>query len=92
MGCNCKKRYDKIKKFADNKEQLEQEENEINQNIVNKVARFVMQIFAGIIASCLFIIVVIPITIYIIGCILLGKQPNIIIKNPKNIFKKKDAR
>ena len=92
MGCNCKKTYDKVKKFADNREQLEQEENEISQNIVNKVARFVMQIFAGIIASCLFIIVVIPITIYIIGCILLGKQPNIIIKNPKNIFKKKDAR
>ena len=92
MGCNCKKTYDKVKKYADNREQLEQEENEINQNIVNKVARFIMQIFAGIIASCLFIIVVIPITIYIIGCILLGKQPNIIIKNPKNIFKKKNAR
>ena len=92
MGCHCKKTYDKVKKFADNKEQLEQKENEINQNIVNKMARFIMQIFAGIIASCLFIIVVIPITIYIIGCILLGKQPSVIIKNPKNIFKKKNAR
>ena len=92
MGCHCKKTYDKVKKFSDNKEQLEQKENEINQNIVNKMARFIMQIFAGIIASCLFIIVVIPITIYIIGCILLGKQPIVIIKKPKKIFKKKNAR
>ena len=92
MGCNCKKTYDKVKKYADNREQLEQEENEINQNIVNKVARFITQIFFGIISSCLFIIISIPLTLYIIGCILLGKQPYIRIKVPKKIFKKKDAR
>ena len=92
MGCNCKKTYDKVKKYADNREQLEQEENEINQNIVNKVARFITQFFFGIISSCLFIIISIPLTLYIIGCILLGKQPYIRIKDPKKIFKKKDAR
>lgn len=92
MGCNCKKTYDKVKKYADNREQLEQEENEINQNIVNKIARFINQILLGIISSCLFIIISIPLTLYIIGCILLGKQPYIRIKDPKKIFKKKDAR
>lgn len=92
MGCNCKKTYDNVKKYADNREQLEQEENEINQNIVNKIARFITQILLGIISSCLFIIISIPLTLYIIGCILLGKQPYIRIKDPKKFFKKKDAR
>lgn len=92
MGCNCKKTYDRVKKYADNKEQLEQEENELNKNIINKIARFFTQIFIGIISSCLFIIVVIPITLYIIGCILIGKEPYVRIKDPRKLFKKKDAR
>lgn len=92
MGCNCKKTYDRVKKYADNREQIEQEENELNKNIINKIARIFTQILLGIISSCLFIIVVIPITLYIIGCILMGKEPYVRIKDPRKLFKKKDAR
>ncbi len=92
MGCNCKKTYDKVKKFADNREQLKQEEDEINQNIVNNVAKWITQIIFGIIAACLFIIVAIPVMIYVTGCVLIGKEPTIRIKSPNKIFKKKDAR
>lgn len=92
MGCNCKKTYDKVKKIADNREQLEQEEYQINQNIVNNVAKWIMQITGGIVAACLFIIVAIPIMLYVIGCIIIGKEPIVRITNPKNIFKKKHAR
>jgi hypothetical protein len=92
MGCNCKKTYDKLKKVADNREEIEEEENEINQNIVNRVASFISQIAFGIIAAFVFIIVVIPLVLYITGCIILGKDPTVKIINPNNIFKKKDAR
>lgn len=89
MGCNCKKNtYDKLKKYADNREEIEKDEEEINQNIVNKVALFITQVIFGIIAAIIFIIVVIPIVLYIVFCIITGKEPKIIIKNPKNLFKK----
>ena len=73
-------------------EELEQEENELNQGIVNSVAGWISQFIFGIITICVFIVVIIPIIIYIIVCIILGKEPSVRIRNPKKIFKKKDAR
>lgn len=89
MGCNCKKKtYDKLKKYADNRDEIEKEEYELNHNLINKIARFIAQIIFGIIASVIFIVVVIPLVLYIIFCILTGKEPKIIIKSPKNYFKR----
>lgn len=92
MGCNCKKRYNQLKGISDNKEELEQEENELNQGIVNSVAGWISQFIFGIITICVFIVVIIPLILYIIVCIILGKEPSVRIRNPKKIFKKKDAR
>ena len=46
----------------------------------------------GIIAAFVFIIVVIPLVLYITGCIITGTDPTVKIINPNNIFKKKDAK
>ena len=92
MGCNCKKRYNQLKGISDNKEELEQEENELNQGIINSVAGWVSQFIFGIITICVFIVVIVPLTIYIIVCIILGKEPSDRIRNPKNIFRQKYAR
>lgn len=87
MGCNCKKQtYDKLKKYADNREEIEKEEEELNQNIINKIALFITQIVFGIIAAAIFIVVAIPLILYIVFCILTGRQPIITIKNPKKLF------
>lgn len=86
MGCNCKKRIENIKKYSDNKHNEEQ----INDNLVNKIARIIVQIVVGIIACCIFVIVVIPIIIYLMVCIIIGKEPNIRIK--KSFFKKLNGR
>lgn len=90
MGCNCKKTYNKMKKYADNRDDLERQE-EINQRLVNKIARLIQQIAIGIIASIFFIIIAIPIVIYIFGCILFGKEPYVRILKMKNLFRKRNA-
>lgn len=92
MGCNCKKTYDKFKKVADNRDEIEEEEKNIDQNVVIKIASFISQMAFGIIAAFVFIIVVIPLVLYITGCIIIGKDPTVKIINPNNIFKKKDAK
>lgn len=90
MGCKCKKQAEKIKKYADNREQLEQEEYELNHNIVNKVAKVISQVFFGILILALLIIVTVPLVFYVGGCVILGKQPYIKIQSPKSYFTKKD--
>lgn len=88
MGCNCKKKYNAMKKYADNKEEIEKEE--LNQNIINKVATFFLQIIFGVVASCILILIIVPMMIYVSICLILGKEAYIKIINPQRFFRKKD--
>lgn len=92
MGCNCKKTRDKFKQYADNKEDLDREDSGIDQNIVEKVGKHIEQFLIGIITACLFIIIVIPLIIYFIICVLIGKDPTFIIRSPKRLLNRKHAR
>lgn len=80
MGCNCKKTYNKLEKYSDNK---------INNNkgIINNILNLILQIGFGILIACLFIIIIIPIIVYITICLIIGKEPSIRIKHPKNYFR-----
>lgn len=95
MSCNCKKKRDKLKAIADNREQLEREDYEINHKIVNKVARAIIQAVFGIVALSLIIVITVPLLLYIGGCMVIGKEPYIKLKNPTKYFtknKKADGR
>lgn len=85
MGCNCKKKYDSLSKYADNKTE------EKNDSIPYRIANLIAQILFGTLTAILFAIIVIPILIYIIICIILGKEPSIRIKNPKKYFKRNES-
>lgn len=89
MGCNCKKKtYDKLKKYADNREEIEKEEYKLNNGFINNIARIIGQFIFGISVSVILIVILIPMVLYLIFCLLTGKEPVVVIKNPQKFFKK----
>ena len=84
MACACKKELKKFEKYSD--DTIEKEEDE---NPFSKVLRFLGQFCFGIVAGAVILITVIPLLIYIIGCLLIGKQPFVKLINIKKIFTKK---
>lgn len=81
MGCNCKKKYDVMKKYSD--EGNTDDENKLSTS--QKLAKIPMQIMFGILCGAVIIVALVPMLIYVIGCLMLGKQPEFKIKR----FKKK---
>lgn len=81
MGCNCKKKYDALKKYSD-----EPSENSGEHGIFYKIMLFLAQLCIGILLAPLIIVVTIPFILWIIVCIMMGKEPVIKLKIP---FKKK---
>lgn len=81
MGCNCKKKYDVLKKYSD-----EPFENSGEHGIFYKIMLSLAQLCFGILLAPLIIVVTIPFILWIIVCIMIGKEPVIKLKIP---FKKK---
>lgn len=80
MGCNCKKKFDKLKEYSD-----EPTHDGENKGIIFKFFLFFVQLFFGILLAPLIIVITIPFIIYVIICIMFGIEPNVILKIP---FKK----
>ena len=74
MGCNCKKQVNFInQKFGDGQQQ--------KVTPLQKILNFFAQIFFGILCAVIIIIMAIPMLIYIIICVIFGKQANFKVKN-----------
>lgn len=79
MGCNCKAKnnYEKfVAKYGEMPP--ENTENKLNVSYVLKIlVQGFLQILMGILLCVLFIIISIPLVLYIGGCIILGKEAHV---------------
>lgn len=85
MGCNCKKKYDILKKYSD-----ESDGDKENKSIIFKIFLFFAQFCLGILVAPLIIVITIPFIIYMIICIMFGIEPNVVLKIPFKKHKKKN--
>lgn len=85
MGCNCKKKYKAFSKIADNVYGGTRNiKNKMSfGGVMKSLALGINQFILGIIASAAFIVLVIPLLLYVIFCILFGKEPSVRIPNLK---------
>lgn len=82
MGCNCKKKYDVLRKYSDNPDG-----NDENGSIFWKILVFVARIVLGILLAPLIIVITIPFLLYIIICLMFGIEPVINLKIPFKKYK-----
>ena len=83
MGCNCKKNYKKISKVADG---IYGGERNIQSKmtftgVLNTIYLAVTQFLFGLVATSILLVFVVPLLVYVIVCILLGKEPSVRIPN-----------
>lgn len=83
MPCNCKNTYKKMKKYADNGDLHEDGGKKLSPFM--KILQILLQICFGIFCGVVIIIMIVPMLLYIIGCLMTGKEAHFKIKN----FKKK---
>ncbi len=85
MGCNCKKKLDLIDaKYGD---------GGVSNNKTNplvKILEFILKFLFGILCGGIIIIMVIPMLIYIIICLMFGREAKIRLKNVNKYIKKID--
>lgn len=79
MGCNCKAKnnYEKfVAKYGE--VPPENTENKLNLSYILKICiQGILQILMGILLCVLFIVISIPLVLYIGGCIILGKEAHV---------------
>lgn len=83
MGCNCKNKIDAI-----NKNLGDGGEENKKTNPLMKILEFIMQIGFGILCGAIIIVMIVPMLIYIIFCLMFGKQANIRIKDVNKFLNK----
>ena len=84
MGCNCKKKYDVLKKYSDNPS-----EKDGKDGILWKILIFLAQMAFGILIAPLIIVIAAIFIIYTIVCIMFGVEPNVVLKIPFRKHKNK---
>ena len=72
MGCNCKKTYDKMVKYSDGYTDEKTGVSRTLLKVTNKIAQF----FFGILVGGIVIVMIVPIVVFLIGCLIVGKEPN----------------
>lgn len=84
MGCNCKKKVEMIdRKYGDDGGYDGPE-----HNIFQKIMYGFLQFFFGIFFAAILIVMVIPMLIYLIFCIVTGKEPSFRIIDFRKKFNK----
>ena len=71
MGCNCKKTYDKMVKYSDGYTDEKTGVSSTLLKVTNKIAQF----FFGILVGGIVIVMIVPIVVFLIGCLIVGKEP-----------------
>lgn len=75
MGCNCKKTYNTMKKYSDDaSSEVQQSENMISK-IFRAIIKILIVLIVGILCLMVFIVMGVPLIVYIIICNILGKEP-----------------
>ena len=81
MGCNCKKKFKKMEKYSDDYNANEERDVPSGvSKILFHISRVVLQLFVGILALLVFIVAGPIMIIYVIICLIIGKQPSFRIK------------
>lgn len=83
MGCNCKKNYDAMSPYSD---EPIFENNGKFSSMLSKFFTFLLSIPFGILCAALFIVMAVPVVIYVTICVIFGVQPHFNLKLP---FRKK---
>lgn len=86
MACNCKNKYKKMEKYADGGSS--QDNNGKKLNPFMKIIQILLQFCFGIFCGVVIIIMIVPMLLYIIGCLITGKEAHFRIKD---FSKKKKA-
>lgn len=87
MGCNCKKTHDTYRKLSDDpSDRYDDEKTSAFDHIFNVIAQFIF----GTVVGAILLVCIVPMLIYIIGCLMLGKEPSFRIVNIKKHFNKND--
>ena len=76
MGCNCgKNKINAInEKYGDS-------DNTKKTNLFMKILEFITQVCFGILCGVIIIVMIVPMLIYIIFCLMFGKEANFRIKD-----------
>lgn len=83
MGCACKNKIKNIEKYSDDFSMVKEK-----PNFLKRIFQAILQMLFGIFVGAIIIVATIPLLIYIIGCIMFGKQATIML-NIKKLFSKK---
>ncbi len=79
MGCNCKNKYKSFEEIADgNGDEIDAKKEKLNFPM--KILQIFMQLIFGIFCSVVIIIMIVPMLLYIIGCLITGKQAQFKLK------------
>lgn len=78
MGCNCKNKYKGFEKLAYGGKSTDEKKK---FNWFEKILKVLLQIGFGILSGAVIIIMIVPMLVYIIGCLILGKEAHFNIKN-----------
>lgn len=75
MGCSCKNKANLLDtKYGDGN-------NEKNETFLLKILNFILQIAFGILCGAIIIVMGVFVLFYVVGCIIIGRQPSFKIKN-----------
>ena len=84
MACNCKKKVDLInEKYGDGGKDITWKNNPIT-----KIIQFIAQFAFGIICGAIIIVMIVPMIIYVILCIMFGKEAKFRIRDLNKYFGK----
>jgi F0F1-type ATP synthase assembly protein I len=83
MSCNCKNKAKKMERYSE--DTMNGDTKKI-KNPFLKILEILLQICFGIFCGIVIIIMIVPMLLYIIGCLITGKEAHF---NIRNIFKKK---
>lgn len=78
MSCNCK---NKIKKMEAYSEVEVSKEEKRKLNPFTKILQILLQLCFGIFCGVVIIIMIVPMLVYIIGCLITGRQATFKIRN-----------
>lgn len=81
MACNCKNKYNALRKYADDPQFSD---TDISGNISLKIVRIILQFFFGILCGAVIIVMIVPALMYIILCLMTGKSPHFTLKRIKH--------
>lgn len=88
MGCKCNKRkvIEKLAKYSDNPK-----DKTLKLSFFKKILQFIGSIIMKIIMAILFIVILIPLSLYVLFCLIIGKQPVIHLKKIARFINKEAA-